>query len=541
MNCARIVLEPIMNETQYSWSSSHLRLSFRHFQMTLLILTGLMAILFLCEAFRFLPVVGDNIYPEAAGVLSARQWAEGSRLYQDYRQFPYQVTAFPPLWYAALALAAKVLRMSDLDSLMLFGRVLTMASLFGVVGLGYRWNRRLGHSVWLALLTATFYLSFPILLPWAVSARPDFLALFFTVLALYWATLHDTVFAVCIAGTASALALLTLQSTVAAPVAIVLWLLESKRWKHAALFCAVCAGIVGTTLLCVQWSSNGLLFLNLSGAKFGHFALTYVRDVLGRLLNTPGHGFAVALFALGAFGLLEALKREDRRFRLLSIYLLMSVGLALLGSAAEGAGVNRYLEPAFAMAVLVPTGMARLQDAWKNESPFSSFAMVMMLFLLLPSLDVQRWNAMHNRPENVKSMLALVQSYQVFTDIPYLASRASTPQLVDLASLVNAERTNGRFAWSSAKLVNDLREREYEVVILSEPVDSAYIAGELYPRYPHLDPAIRTAIQQNYQLCSQRGSSYIYGRLARDRNERGSGCLQPETTLGQTVTRLGRP
>ena len=48
-----------------------------------------------------------------------------------------------------------------------------------------------------------------------------------------------------------------------------------------------------------QLSSHGLLMLNLSGAKYGQFALTYVRDVLNRLLVEPGHGFAIVFWFSG--------------------------------------------------------------------------------------------------------------------------------------------------------------------------------------------------------------------------------------------------
>ena len=44
-------------------------LSFRKFHALLLILTGLMGLLFIAGVVRFLPVTGENVYPESAGVL----------------------------------------------------------------------------------------------------------------------------------------------------------------------------------------------------------------------------------------------------------------------------------------------------------------------------------------------------------------------------------------------------------------------------------------------------------------------------------------
>ena len=110
-------------------------LTFRVFHLLLLSLAGCMVLLFLVEAVRSLPVTGENIYPESAGVVTAQRWGLGSPLYQDYRQPPYLVTPFPPLWYALLIVPVK-LGISNLDSLTLFVRILSLLFLLGIAGLG---------------------------------------------------------------------------------------------------------------------------------------------------------------------------------------------------------------------------------------------------------------------------------------------------------------------------------------------------------------------------------------------------------------------
>jgi hypothetical protein len=522
--------------TTVEWVSSKYTsgaLSFKSFRTLLLIITGLGATLCLAEALRFLPVTGENVYPESAGVLAAQRWASGLPLYGDYRQPPYLMTAFPPLWYAFLALAAKA-GATNLDSLTLLGRLWSLASVFGLAAVGYLWNRRLGLSSQLAVLTPTFYFSFPIFVPWAVTARPDFPALFLGLLALYWASFRSSTSSVCLAGFGAALAFLTKHNTVAVPVALVLWLLWSKRWKHAGLFCAFWGLVVGLTLSVFQLSGQGLLLLNLSGSKFGQFAFTYVRDVLNRLLVTAGNGFAIALFAFGVFGFLQSWNDPERHTRLLNIYLVVSLSFAVLGSAAAGAAVNYYFEPALAMAMLVPTGLARLEQQRKEDSPVLLLVTVMVLALLVPSLDVQRWNLMHEKPEDLRSIVPLVESRRVFTDIPFLAARASTPQLVDLASLINTERAGGWGSWSSVKVVGGLQEKRYELVILSQPVDMLYVPAGRYPRWPRVDSAIRLAVSQNYGLCFESHASYVYGPLSANPNS-----PQPTCPSQEEISRLG--
>jgi hypothetical protein len=498
-----------------SWLSSRYAsalFSFGSFQALLLMLTALCSFLFIAESVRFLPVRSDNIYPEAAGVLSAQRWAHGLPLYEDYRQPPYLITPFPPVWYCVLALGAKV-GFSDLNSLTLFGRILSLASLFGVVGLGYLWNRRIGLSRPLSLLTPTFYLSLPILIPWAVAARPDFLALLLGFAALSWSGFRTGAKSTSVAALLAAMAFLVRHNAVAVPVAVVLWLVWSRRWRHACVFTAIWALVVGTTVAVFQVYTHGLLLLNLSGATFGQFALTYIRDIAGRLLMPAGHGFVVALFAFGIFGFIETWKQKDARTRLMGIYLLVSCVLAVVGSAARGAAVNHYFEPALAMAVLIPTGVARLATVWKSESPLASFATVFVLVLLLPSLDMQRSYFMHNKPDNLQPLARMMGKRRVFTDIPYLAARTPTLELLEPASLMNTERAGGRVGWSSALIAEALQEKKYELVILSFPVDAAYDPFDTYPRYTHLDSAVRAAIVRDYHLCFQLDTSDIDGRL----------------------------
>jgi hypothetical protein len=512
--------------------------SFQRFQGLLLVLTGLVAFSFFVEAMRFLPVQGDNMYPEAAGVLSAQRWARGFALYEDYRQPPYMTASFPPVWYGILAIAAK-LGISDLNALTLFGRVLSLACLLGVTVLGFRWNRKIGHPLGLALLTPLFYLSLPILIPWAVTARPDFPGLLLVFLALYVSSLRSTTVSVFLAAAVAALGFLVRHNAIAVPVAVVLWLVWSRRWKDAGIFCATWAAVVGSALLIGQRSSHGLLLLNISGSKFGELALTYVRDVIGRLLVAQGHGFVVALFAFGIFGCIEAWRQPDKRCRLICIYLMVSLGLAVLGSAARGAAVNHYLEPTLALAVLIPSGMARLRAVWAADSPLASFSMVLVLVLLLPALDAQRWEVIHNRPDDLRHMGALVKNKSVLTDIPYLAARTLSLELLDPASLTNMERSG---AWSSAGISQGLREQKYELVILSQAVDtSPSVLTALYPRYPHLDSSVQTAIADNYGLCLQMDSVYVYRPLSSDGLLVGNDCPSNTRLLPRKVTQAVRP
>ena len=125
----------------------------------------------------------------------------------------------------------------------------------------------------LAVLTPAFYLSFPILVPWAVTARPDFPGLPVRLPgglpARVPAPGGSRSF---LAAMARPSAILCRHNAVAAPAAIVLWLsLVEAMESTQRLFCAV-AGALRIPVLALLPTSTGMLLLNLSGAKFGAIA-----------------------------------------------------------------------------------------------------------------------------------------------------------------------------------------------------------------------------------------------------------------------------
>ena len=486
--------------------------SFKAFETEILVLAGIVALFFVLQTVRFLPVRSDNMYPEAAGVLSSLRWSQGQPLYQDYRQAPYLITPFPPVWYAVLATGAK-LGLSDVSRLTFFGRIVSLVGLFSMLSIGYLYNRGLGFPRLLCTVTPVLYLAFPLLLPWAVTARPDLLALWFGVMSLYLVAFRVDSVSTLAAGLLAALAFLTRHNAVSVPVAVVLWFVWSRRWKHAIAFSTAWWLAVTATVVAFQMTTHGAFLLNLSGATFGTFALSYIRDVIGRVLSTPGNGFAVILFAFGLFGFVQSWKQEDQRVRLISMYLVVSLCMAIWGSAARGAAVNHYMEPALAMAMLVPLGISQLQCAWTQDSPLAAFAVLLVLIFSLPSVDMQRSYFRHNKPDNLQALTPLVKNRRIFTDVPYLAARSSNLELLEPASLLNTEMAHGRTAWSSSTISDALEHKQYELVVLGFPADSPYDPAALYPRYVHLDSAVRSSIVRNYRLCFQVDTSDVDGKV----------------------------
>lgn len=489
--------------------------SYVSFQTLMLVLTALCAVFFLVEVAYFLPVIDEN-FNEVPGVVKAQRWAQGEPLYADYRMPPYLHTPFPPLWYVCMVLAAKA-GFHDVDSLTLFGRLFSFVLLLGSAVLTYLWNRTRGFSRTVSLLTPALFFSFPSLINFAVAARQDIPAIFLCFLAVFLVTRERGSFWVVLAGATAGLAFLMKHSSLAVPTAIVLWLLAGRKWRPAVAFALVWGALVGATILGFEIASDGLLRFNLRGTYYGSLGLGNTHELLIRLFVTNGQQFSLLLLAFGLLGFFNSRASKDERSRLLRYYFATSFGFALLASSFANASINHFLEPALVWALLAASGMAALQQTWPSSSTLPSLAFAVVLTLLVPALDVQRWEMLNARPSDLRELAAIARGRRVLTDIPFVGARSSEQWFLESVSLTFAEERGG---WSSAPIVADLQAKRYDLVILHWLLqDSRWTTH----RYPRLGVALRSAIQHNYGLCGQKGSAYVYAPLTGD-TPQPAGC-----------------
>ena len=486
--------------------------TYRAFLITALLLSSVAALLFLVEAKHFLNAAGDNVYPEATGIASALRWANGLPLYSNFQDPPYILTAFPPLWYLCMRGAVQA-GFNNPDSLTVFARVTSLVFLAALSLLAFFWNRQRGYSREESALGPILYLAFPALLPWAVSARPDFPSLFFALAALAALTMRPKADGALLAGFLAGLCFLFRHSCVSAPTAIGLYLLLSKRWRDTILLCLGWATPVVAILWRFNAASNGALRTSFSGSNFGSMNITNAHEILTYLFTRQGYGFTGLLFALGLFGLALAWKKSiDPTGRILVFYFLLTLGLAVLGSSLAGAGENHYLEPALAATLLVPAGVAELRKNWPADSLLPAFVCVLLIVVWLPNIDVRHWQAGDRHPADFHDLVKLVEHKNVLTDVPYLAARTPSQEFLDATSLRYAE---GVHRWSPAAVVSDLDKQSFDAVILHESLDKME-QEEGHDRYPRLSMSVREAIRRSYGLCYQKDSAIVYARVPRD-------------------------
>jgi hypothetical protein len=378
-----------------------------------------------------------------------------------------------------------------------------VGSLGAALVVAYFWSRPRGCGGPAAALAPALYLCVPVLMPWAVTGRPDFPSLFCCLLAVYLVCRRPRASGAALAGLVAAAAFLIKHSAIAAPIAAVLWLVSYWRWRHAVLFCLAWGAAVGGVLAAFEVSSLGSLSLNLLPNHTGPLTLGNVRHTLNELLLPAGNGFTFLLAALGLVGLLWP-REGDGAARLLRLYCAVALVLAAATSAAAGASVNYYLEPALILALAVPDALASLRRSWPEGSPVAALAFALVLATTLPALDLQRWMMLGDAPHDLSPLVTLVQGKRVLTDIPYLAARARDPELLDPVSHAYAERI--RF-WSSDPLIAEVRARRYDLVVLHRALDDPRWEASRYPRLPE---RLRAAIPGSYEFCFALASAYVY-------------------------------
>ena len=287
-------------------------------------------------------------HPEGATIAAILRVRDGQPLYQNYLQYPYLITPYPPVQPVVAGLISRTLGLPTQETIEV-ARSLTFAA--GLAGTPLIWlaGRRLGASRLAALAGAGLFLPLPFLDEWGFAARPDVPAIFLSLLAMLLLIVQPR--RVWLAAVVAVLALFTKQTAVALPFAATLWLLLLWRWRAAAVFAGVWVGLVVALAGLLQVSSSGTFVLN---------------TVLAHL-NTPKNGFDLAARDFLPFlhddwlpvGLVVAaalLPGVRGRAALPSLYFGASAGLALYSLRNTGGDVNYLIEPT--AAACVPAALA---------------------------------------------------------------------------------------------------------------------------------------------------------------------------------------
>jgi hypothetical protein len=190
-----------------------------------------MAIAFLRKLFHIIFLRNEVTYLEGASVYSFLMALHTGRLYSPPYEFPFNVRLYGPVFYWTGSVLARIAHGDPLTTTILcrsilFGAYLGCAVCAGLIS----W--KLEKRVLWAWIVAVLGLACEWAVPWAASARPDLLAVFFILLALLiYLSVEGRIWLVFVAAAVASLSWLTKQTTAPVLFALALGLFDWQEME----------------------------------------------------------------------------------------------------------------------------------------------------------------------------------------------------------------------------------------------------------------------------------------------------------------------
>ncbi len=476
----------------------------------------------------------------------ALRFQAGEGLYRSLAEPPYAVDNYPPLypvlwslfvsptaptleagrWIAALSAGATLLGMAFL--ILGQGRAGTLLRAF--------WRRLFSSqppvddedspSPWGATQTLLIALLCPAMFAvtyafqrWVAYARVDFLSIALSLWGLVVFALRGTRpegrMARWLAILLFTLALLTKQTSVAAPAACALWLFCRDRRQGLRFLLSLALAVGGTTvLLCA-----------LTAGRYWAHTVTYNRNVMhwNELLLWARHFYecyALLLLVLVILGL-WTIVGTWRRFRSkaapsedtasdpdLTLYLLYAAlnAASLVTLAKAGAAENYLLEPHLAAALFLGVALdallSRLHAPGRKRLGATAVAVCALALLLGNGWGYAPWARLFHCSAPSPILSGLTQGARVeqtirqrpgpvLSEDPIYHLRLGRPVLFQ--NFIMTQLTS-EGKWDESPLLRRVEAREIALVVSHQKLEDA---GQFFNRY---SPALRQAILDHYQL-----------------------------------------
>ncbi len=466
------------------------------------------------------------------------------RLYADPGAPPYNVVNYPPIY----PLAAWLVSFLTGDAL-LAGRLVSLMAALGASAaltllssrqsaVGSRQHR---HLVTLSPchLVILSFLALPIVREWAVVMRVDMLGVCLGLWGIVVVRRN--------AGRAAALwavplllaSLFTKPSLIAAPGAVVVWLLL-RDWRRGVLVAGALALGGGLLVGLLQWASGGWFFFHVVTANANEWQATLARGFWHDQLLIHGTLFIAAALGVAVWLAQGLAVRTWRERRAILLPLALPLIYALLGSVTAigvgkvGAYLNYFLELYAGLIWLVGCTILHLQFTQQRITSSIVYRLVSIVMLALvigallryyptwsqnylklagviegenaPRLVVGRhgvWQDLQREQAILRTLgrvnAALVSDVQaagapIFTDVPGVAAQAG--QLSRIQAFEHRQ-LHDRGVWNQRSLLLDMANGRVPLVVLD------YLGNWLTPETIDM-------IKQRYAESGSRGTYDIY-------------------------------
>ena len=464
-------------------------------------------------AVRGIGASGELMYSEGGMLHNMIQVRDGAPLYADFQRPPFNMAVYFPLYYWAVGIGARLGHL-DVAGMVTLARSLTAAATIVVAVLLAAIGRQVGLSGRSAAVGAGLFLSSYVVQPWGYTARPDMLALAFSLAGLWVGMRWPTRRGVLGAGLLFVAAFYTKQSYVVAVGALTLALLHARQWGRALVLVGLWWACAIGGFVMLQAATGGLFALNVVSSQalpmqitsvVYHTSLFVTLSILPLVLACLGWGggaaagwphpvvrwYAVLAAAIGVFTVAKVGSHYN-------YFLELGAALAILA----GRGLDRLEQGATVPPRPPSAGLSRRQRLGQLVTTVAMTCAVAGALLPVPGL-LQLGLESPDSSDLVR--LLLDTPGDVLTERESLAVlRAGKPAPV--ADPLAVATVNAVDRWDGTELKAMIAARTFSLIVLARPVEASvdYQGASWWPG------GTRETIGQHYQLVDRVGRHYLY-------------------------------
>jgi hypothetical protein len=402
-------------------------------------------------------LLDDAGYADSYVLYDVLRVQETGIIYRDLSQPPYLPSLYSPLVYLVFSLAGRVF---PFDNPFIGPRLLSILAFLVCGAVAISLVRTLVPvrcaAIWGVLLACTVRGMWS----WLLLIRSDFLGIGFSLLAVRLLMSRRRWTAI-LAGTSAGLATQFKLTFIAAIAAGALWLSFRREWKVLSIFLAgaalACVGPYLVFLIREPRMAAQILALSRGVTDLpGCLKLTY------QAITEPVVLFAVAGMPLRAL-------RVSSRWGLLTLFIAISFGIAIVTALQAGAAFNYFFEAQLAVIPVSVMGILRLTALAGQRILVGLFlAGLVGARMVEPNARELRDDPMRPRAsvkyrnDEFRKLERVLQGRRIFSTVPRVALIDPSPALTEPFLLGTLQRSG---IFNAEPLLGRIRSGEFEIVI----------------------------------------------------------------------------
>ncbi|MBL7685134.1 MAG: glycosyltransferase family 39 protein [Deltaproteobacteria bacterium] len=354
-------------------------------------------------------------YGEPFILNAIHRFQQGLPLYEAQPSDPQALTTFyPPLYYWIYSWLEPH-RSSGFAA----GRLISMICAFISCFLVYQIILQENQNKRIGFICALLFFVSPVTQSYGAYAMGDFLGLSLTLLGFYLTLHFKNSKIIFISLPFFILAFLTRHSLVAAPIAIILNLLFSKR-SHGMLYAILYFSSVGIILYLGNFITQGGFLEVLVGLQKN---MPFDWSSLGLLYLTRAKGY-LFMILLALFSCLHEIK--NRKVNILNLYFLFAL-LTSLGMAKRGSDVNYLIEIMAITSIYFGKILLQIQNFSSAKKIMSFIFILSAIAFPLPQSKTKTFEKDYSLKQKIVSKL-IQEKEPILMEIPDVIALYSLPQ-----------------------------------------------------------------------------------------------------------------